>query len=141
MKLGITAVAVVAAVGVGWVAQAGGSGSALFGPAYDSTAVTKNGEPHELVEGTRIRVKFVHEDHDVVRWRSGCNQFGAGVEVTPKRLEVGQIGGTEVGCAKRLHRQDEWIARVFGSDPKWIRQGRRLKLRAGDDAITLRRRA
>jgi hypothetical protein len=46
-----------------------------------------------------------------------------------------------MGCSKRLHRQDEWVESIFASDPKWSRNGRRLKLKAGDDAIVLRRRA
>ena len=86
-------------------------------------------------------MKFAHEDQDVVRWRSGCNHFGARVEVTPGLLEVGSIASTAAGCSKRLHRQDEWAESIFASDPKWSRNGRRLKLKAGDDAIVLRRRA
>jgi heat shock protein HslJ len=131
---------------IGWVAATSGSvhageaGSGLFGaPAYLSTSVKKNGAPHELIEGTRIRVKFAREDHDVIRWRSGCNHYGAQVDITPKRLQVGTITSTAIGCAKRFHRQDEWVASVFEADPKWARHGRRLRLKAGDDVIKLRR--
>jgi heat shock protein HslJ len=131
-------------VGVGAMAlvHAQGSGGALFGRAYLSKKVIKNGAPHTLVEGTKIRVKFEHRDnYDVVRWRSGCNRFGAHVEVMAERLKLGVITGTLVGCPKPLDRQDEWIASFFASDPEWVRNSRKLRLRSADDVIKLRRRA
>jgi heat shock protein HslJ len=129
-------------VGVGAMAlvHAQGSGGALFGRAYLSKKVIKNGAPHTLVEGTKIRVKFEHRDnYDNVGWHSGCNYYGAHVDVRPKRLKLGGIGSTAIGCSKPLLRQDEWVGRFFGSDPRWVRHGRRLRLRAGDDVIKLRR--
>lgn len=132
---------------LGLVAATSGSveaqrvGSALFGKAFiSSEAVVKNGVRAPLVEGTRVRLKFVRdEERDLARWRSGCNNFGATVEITPTRLEVGQVTGTEVGCAKPLARQERWVSKFIGSDPRWTRQGRKLRLTRGDDAIRLRR--
>jgi META domain len=131
-------------VGLGTMgsAQAKAPGAALFGPGYVSTKVIKDGAPHALVEATKIRVKIEHRDnYDVVRWRSGCNRFGAHVEVMAERLKLGVITGTLVGCPKPLDRQDEWIASFFASDPEWVRNSRTLRLRSADDVIKLRRRA
>lgn len=113
----------------------------LFGGAYVSTAVTKGGKPHPLFEGTEIRVQFEPGDeYDSVHWKAECNDFGAHVDITDERLETGQISGTEIGCPTGLARQDNWMGRLFGSDPKWrARQGRSLKLTVGWRAVKLRR--
>jgi heat shock protein HslJ len=116
-------------------------GAALFDHRWVSTDVIKNGDPDPLVEGTRIRLKLAHEDtKDVARWNAGCNAFGARVDVKPKRLEIGAISQTEAKCANPIMRQETWVARFFGSDPRWHRSGGKLRLRRGDDVIKLRRR-
>jgi heat shock protein HslJ len=136
------AVVLLGLVGASSTAHATGEGNALFGPAYKSVKVVNDGDPHPLFEDTTIRLKFRHEDErDVAVWRADCNLFAAPVEVRPKRLELGLISGTEVGCAQRLHRQDRWLAGFFGSDPKWARHGRTLRLDSGADRIVLKRRA
>jgi hypothetical protein len=137
----LTTLVLVGVGGMGSV-EAQEPGSALFGRAHLSTGVIKNGAPHALVEGTRIRVRFAHSDEgDRVRWRSGCNYYGAEVDVTAEHLNIGVIGSTAVACSKPLNRQDKWVARFFGSNPRWVRHGRRLKLMSADDVIKLRRRA
>ena len=125
------------------VTEAERSGGELVGNRFVSKSVVRNGEPFELVEGTRIRVRFASEGRDEsngVGWRAGCNHFGAPVEIRRRRLVTGEILGTEMGCRGALHRQDGWLARFFRRDPRWVLRGRRLKLRAGDDVIRLRRR-
>jgi heat shock protein HslJ len=118
------------------------SGDELVGKRYDSVSVVRNGEPYELAKETRVRVRFERrEGYDVVGWHAGCNRFGAPVEIRPHRLLTGQITGTEVACSDALLRQDRWLARFFGQDPRWTPRGRRLRLRSGDDVIRLRRRA
>lgn len=99
----------------------------------------KNGEQHPLFERTKIRVDFDHgAERDGVSWRADCNLFGARVDVTEERLIIGQIVGTEMGCASTQMRQDRWMARFFGSHPRWrIRRNGTLKLTAGDRVIRL----
>ena len=122
-------------------AQAGDRAE-LFRHRYVSTAVIKDGERRQLFEGTKIRLDFEHRaDYDVVRWQADCNVFGADVDVTEKLLVTGQIEGTSQGCPKARLRRDRWMLRFFRSDPRWrIPREGRLKLRAGDRVIRLRRR-
>ncbi len=139
---GVIPLAVVGVMATVGATEAQGSGDELVGKRYDSISVVRNGEPHELVKETRIRVRFERRDgYDVVGWRAGCNRFGAPVKIRPRRLLTGQITGTEVACSDALLRQDRWLARFFGRDPRWTLRGRRLGLRSGDDVIRLRRRA
>jgi META domain-containing protein len=138
---GVIALAVVGFTVMVCATEAQGSGVEALGDRYDSIAVARDGEPHELVEGTRIRLRFEQrEGYDVVSWRAGCNYLGARVEIGPWRLITGQISGTEMGCSNALLRQDEWLARFFRRDPRWTLRGTRLRLRSGDDVIRLRRR-
>ena len=119
--------------------SAGSPGSGLSGKRWVSVKVVRNGSPHELVSGTRVKLKLVHEaKRDVARWSAGCNLFGGELSVTPRRLLIGQVTQTEMGCSPPLHRQDRWLARFFASDPRWARQGQRLRLRSGDDLVVFR---
>ena len=137
-------VIVIAAVGLGVMAgatEAEGSKRELVGDRYRSISAVRDGESHDLVEGTRIRVRFRRQDgNELVSWRAGCNHFGARVKVRPRRLVTGRSEGTAVGCNDALHRQDRWLARFFRRDPRWVRRGTRLRLRSGDDVIRFRRR-
>jgi hypothetical protein len=144
-QAGLTVVALAAILGLalltGAPVDAKRVGSALFGkPFVSSEAVVKNGHRAPLVEGTRIRVRFAREDQrHLIRWRAGCNFFGARVEITPTRLEVGQVTGTAIGCERPLALQERWVSRFIGSDPDWVRHGRKLRLTRHDDVIRLRR--
>ncbi len=141
-KFGMVAVAALAAsAGALPVAHAGDE-EALFGPRYHSVSITKDGQPRDLVKGTKLRVKFFHaDDHDGVRWHSGCNYFGARIKVTNRRIETGDIAGTEIGCAPEEQRQDDFFARFFKRDPAWSAKGRHLTLSTERVVIELRRRA
>ena len=121
--------------------QAASDSAPLFPREYVSTAVLQNEERPPLFERTKIRVDFERRNgYDVVRWSADCNGFGARVDITDKRLVIGQIEGTEMYCTQvRRRRQDRWMLRFFSSDPKWrIRREGRLRLRAGDRVIKLR---
>ena len=99
----------------------------------------EDGERHPLFEGTKVRVDFRHEARgDIVAWRAECNYFGADVDVTERRLVIGETVQTDMGCFKPQMRQDRWMARFFGADPKWrIRHEEKLRLTAGDRVIRL----
>jgi hypothetical protein len=124
-------------------AQAASDSGDLFGRGWISTAVLKHGEEHPLFDGTKIRVNFAHRsDYDIVSWKADCNYFGSDVFPTEQRLFTGQIEGSEQYCSKRSQRrQDRWMSRFFGADPRWrIRRDEKLKLRVGGRVIRLRRR-
>jgi heat shock protein HslJ len=132
------ALAVVLSAGA---AHAAGDRGDLFGRGYVSQAVLKDGEPHPLFKGTKIRVDFDHDAYgDSVGWRADCNYFVANVDITEGRLFLGQIGQTDAGCRGAHRRRDRWMSRFFNSDPKWrIRRDDKLKLTAGDRVIRLRK--
>ena len=136
----LSAGAVCLALGAAF-AEAGDRSDRLFGRPYFSTGVTRDGERHELVRGTRIRVYFWRDDEsDHVTWNAGCNDFGAEVEIRPRRLITGATLSTLIGCPTPRLRQDRWVARLFRSDPVWQARGRKLRLRSHGTVIRLRRR-
>ena len=119
-----------------------GDESKLFGPAYFATSITKEGEARELVEDTRLRVKFKRdEERDAVTWSAGCNYFGARIVLGDAHIDTRQIIGTQIGCRRALARQDDWIAKFFRSDPGWTAEGRRLTLSTERVEIELRRKS
>lgn len=138
----VVAALVAAAVGSESSAASESDASELFERDYLSTNVLKDGAPHELFEGVQIRVEFKHgNSHDTVGWRARCNQFGAPVDIAGRRLVTGQSVGTEIGCSKRLSRQDGWMVRFFSADPRWrIDREGRLKLELRGRMIKLRHR-
>ena len=123
-------------------AHAGNQGEELFGPAFKSVKVVKDGERHPLFDDATVRLKFTdHDGRDVAGWNVDCNFFGARVDVGQKRLELWRPFQTLIGCDRRRERQDRWVANFLTSDPRWSLDGRRLKLGEGDDRIVLERRA
>lgn len=138
---GVTALAIALMVLVG-APGAQGSGLEPLGHRYESVSVVRDGDPHKLVTGTPLWLRFEQRKrYDVVGWKAGCNIFGSRVEIRPWRLRTGKVEGTKVGCKGRLRRQEEWLVRFFEQDPSWALRGHRLRLRAGDDVIRLRRRS
>ena len=139
---GVITLAVVGLMAMVGATEAQGAERQVLGNQYNSISVVRDGEPHELVEGTRIFLGFEQRDrYDVVSWNAGCNSAGARVKIRARRLVTGQISGTRRACTDALHRQDRWLERFFRRDPRWSLRGKRLRLRSGDDVIRLRRRA
>jgi hypothetical protein len=122
-------------------AQASEGGEALFGPAFKSVRVVKDGERHPLFDEATVRLKFADYDgRDFAGWSVDCNSFGARVDVGPRRLDLWRPHSTLIGCDRRRERQDRWLANFLISDPRWSLDGRMLKLGEGDDRIVLQRR-
>ena len=119
------------------------AGGELFKQAYLSTSVKKDGKPYDLYKDTRLKVDFDHEnDGDIVRWDSGCNHFGAEVEVELDVIVTGAIDGTAMGCSPvdRRNRQDRFFARFFKADPAYVTSGNGLQLSARGVVIELQQR-
>ena len=92
----------------------------LIDRTFVSRKVTKDGEPRPLVPGTRIELTFEErKQEDVARWEAGCNILGGTVDVKSRRLFIGRVSGTQVGCKDELHEQDAWLRRFFKRDPFW----------------------
>jgi len=126
----------------GFVATDGGPPTGqpedLWGRTFVSTRVTEEGEPHTLVEDTRIELTFFEERGERgVGWSAGCNTIGAKIEVTTERLLLGEIGGTQQACAPESQDQDEWLVDFFRSEPRWEFHDDTLTLTSGDTMIEL----
>jgi heat shock protein HslJ len=129
--------AAIAATGA--TSSASAAGNALFDKRWISTKVIRNGEAHDLVDRTHVRLSMVDgRRRDSIEWKAGCNEFFAWLEILPRQLQLGDGGQTLAGCERERLRQDRWLARVFFRDPAWHREGKTLRLRAGDDGIAFR---
>ncbi|HEX5994512.1 MAG TPA: META domain-containing protein [Jiangellales bacterium] len=115
-------------------ASTGGAGE-LTGRTFLSESVLAGGQDRPLVEGTRISLDFTTDGQ--VSANAGCNQLFGSVTITDERLEVGPMGGTEMGCDPQRHAQDEWLVDFLQSSPSWLLDGDRLTLTAGDTEIVL----
>lgn len=136
------ALGLVLAAGVLLAACSGGGTTARDEPAdgpvvipegeYAVTSVEEGGEPRPLVEGSEIRMRFRDGTLNV---HAGCNHLFGDYVLAGDELTVGQIGGTEMGCAPALMRQDDWLADVLAR-PITVAQAP-LTLTAGDVVLTL----
>lgn len=100
---------------------------------YVVTSATQAGSDRPLAAGTEVRISFTDGTLGI---HAGCNHLSGSYSVTGDRLEVGPIGGTEMGCPQPLMEQDAWLASLFagpvtvGEDP--------LTLTSGDVVLTLK---
>ncbi|GAA5108766.1 META domain-containing protein [Haloechinothrix salitolerans] len=106
------------------------------GQEFLSTEVTESGQQRPLVKDTRIRLSFAEGE---LRFSAGCNSFFGDARLAAGELVVEDLRSTEMGCAKPLMRQDDWLARFFTSGPSWQRDGDTLTLTSEDTTITLER--
>ncbi|HEX6337024.1 MAG TPA: META domain-containing protein [Jiangellaceae bacterium] len=120
--------------GCGDDASTGGGGE-LTGRTFLSESITEGGQDRELVEGTRISLDFTTDAQ--VSANAGCNHLFGDVTISSERLEVGPMGGTEMGCDPQRHAQDEWLMDFLQSSPTWLLDGDRLTLSAGETEIVL----
>ena len=113
----------------------GGDRSGLRDRTFLSESVTEGGADRPLVTGTVIRLSF--EGDNRIGATAGCNSMGGRVRVEDRRLVIGPLDTTEMGCDPERHAQDEWLAGVLQRDPRWRLDGDRLRLTAGGTVITL----
>jgi len=109
-------------------------GASLDGRAFLSTAVTTNGQPFDLVAGTRIRIGF---SDGRLSASGGCNTIAGTYRIADGQLLVGDLSTTEIGCDPDRHAQDEWLAAFLGSRPTLTLAAGDLQLAAPGASITL----
>jgi heat shock protein HslJ len=114
---------------------AGDRPAPLTGRTFVSESVTEHGEPRPLVEGTHIEIGF--SDDGRLRATAGCNTLSGAVEIRARRIVVGELASTRIGCAPERHEQDRWLAAVLTADPSYVVRGTRLLLETGGTAIRL----
>lgn len=100
-----------------------------------STAVTENGVPKVLAEGTRISLSF-HEDGRISA-NAGCNHLGGHASLNGGTLGIDGLSMTEMGCDSPLMEQDQWLAGFLTSDPTFALDGERLTLTSGTTVLEL----
>lgn len=101
-----------------------------------STAISENGEPRALVNGTRISLTF---GDGTLGASAGCNSMGAGYTLEGESpvsgtLVVGEMSMTEMGCDEPRHAQDTWLMTFLRSSPRFTLDGDTLTL-ASDDVL------
>ncbi|MGH3362321.1 MAG: META domain-containing protein [Nocardioides sp.] len=70
-----------------------------------------------------------------VSFSSSCNRFSGNATWADGVLRAGGLGGTEMGCEPRLHRQDEWLVELFGAAPTLELDGTDLAVRSGGEEV------
>ena len=95
---------------------ASGGVSDLRGRTFLSTGVTENGQPRQLVAGTRIRLSFSPDGRSVGA-AGGCNQMGGPGRIENGRLVVGDLTMTMMGCDAGRAAQDSWLAAFLTGRP------------------------
>ena len=91
-------------------------GELLQGREFWSVSVLEDGAQRELVEGTRIIVRF-DEAGTGIGVSAGCNQIGGSIEFDGDRLVTSDLFMTEMGCDPERHAQDEFVIAVLSDRP------------------------
>lgn len=104
----------------------------LDGHEYWSTAVTEDGSPRPLVEGTRIQLRF---DEGRIGASAGCNSIGGAYAIHGARLAVSALSMTEIGCEPARHAQDDLLVATLRASPTVTQAGDTLRL--ATDSITI----
>jgi heat shock protein HslJ len=73
-----------------------------------------------------------------IGWEANCNGSGARMRVGHKRMRLGPIASSAVGCANLPGRQDRWLRNLFTVNPRWQLKRSLLVLRAGRQVLRLR---
>jgi heat shock protein HslJ len=114
---------------------AGDNAAMLIGHTFLSQSVTVDNAPHPLVSGTQIRLTFT-KDHRITA-SAGCNLMSGTLRIGPDRLELTEMGSTEMGCDPARQAQDEWLASVLGARPGYVIDHETLRLVTANTTIEL----
>ena len=90
-----------------------------------STAVTQDGSPRELIEGTHITLRFRNGNLSA---SAGCNFIRGPFELDGDTLVAAELVMTEIGCNPELHAQDDLLAALLTDAPTVALDGNRLTL-------------
>ena len=104
----------------------------LVGTEYWSTRVEVDGVEHQLVDDTRIILRF--RDGELGA-SAGCNNIGGGYRVEDGRLRATDLFTTEMGCDPARHDQDQLVIDLLTGDPEVTLDGDDLRL--ATDTVTV----
>ncbi|CAM3621882.1 META domain-containing protein [Kibdelosporangium persicum] len=105
----------------------------ISGQVFVSQAVTENGQPRALADGTQITLELT--DKRELRVRAGCNHIFAPADTSGGRLSTADLRRTDMGCDKARMDQDDWLAAVIDSKPAWEFDGTTLRLKSANTEI------
>lgn len=111
---------------------------ALLGE-YVATAVSTEGKPKALVDGTAVSLRFTDDSRLVAN--AGCNTLSGPVDLLGGRVEVRDLSMTDMGCDQPRHAQDEWLSAFLSAKPAWRADGETVVLTGADSELTLARKA
>ena len=97
-----------------------------------SIAVTQQGAPRDLLEGTRIMLRFKERQ---ISASAGCNLIGASFTLDGDTLVAKDVSMTEIGCDFELHAQDELVTALLLQAPIIALAGNHLTLTTNDTSI------
>lgn len=132
----LVAVIAVALLATGCGNRSAGGGSDMKGKVFTSTAVTEQGKPRALVEGTRVELRFTDDGRLLAS--AGCNQMQGPVTLDGGKVKVTDLSLTAMGCpSSNLHTQDEWLSKLLRATPAWRMDGQNLVITGADAEIVL----
>ena len=134
-RIAVAALSVLLLVACGSRAGSGGLDD-LRGRTFLSTGVTENGQPKQLVAGTRIRLSFGEEGRRI-GVNAGCNHMGGEARVENGRLVAGEMAMTAMGCDGGRSEQDDWLAKFLAGMPTISSSGTELVLANNTTEIRL----
>jgi heat shock protein HslJ len=114
-------------------AASGGTGD-LRGRTFLSTGVTENGQPRQVIAGTRIRLSFDPDGAKVGAY-AACNHMGGTGRIENGRLVVTDLATTAMGCDGGRQEQDQWLATFLTGGPSIRLTGDELVLATGATEI------
>ncbi|MEM9468119.1 MAG: META domain-containing protein [Actinomycetota bacterium] len=111
----------------------------LIDRTFWSTEIVVDGAPLDLVDGTRIELRF---GADEINADAGCNNLFAGYTLDDDTIVALGVGMTEMGCDPDRHAQDDFVASFLTGRPTYDLDGDTLRLTNADGStITLLDRA
>jgi heat shock protein HslJ len=106
---------------------------------YAAVSVSGAGAARLFERPKEIRVGLSHGKRGQrIGWEANCNGSGAQMHVGHKRMRLGPVTSSSVGCANLSGRQDHWLMSLFTADPHWQLKRGLLVLRAGPRVLRLR---
>ncbi|HLR97204.1 MAG TPA: META domain-containing protein [Jiangellaceae bacterium] len=105
----------------------------LDGATYQATEVLENDEPHRQIEPSDVGLSFDGAEMGI---NAGCNHLFGTPSVEDGRLEVTNVGGTEMACGGDFDR-DAWITDLLEGGVDLELDGQTLTLSGQNTEIVL----
>lgn len=111
--------------------EAPSDSSPLVGRTFLSSSVTG----YQLVATSRISLSFT--DDGKLNAQAGCNHLFGNLAIEGDKLNVSDMGGTDMACDKPLMDQDDWFIKFMTAKPTWKLDGDELVLAGSGTEIKL----